>query len=1322
MLLRYATYLLLLFVSSSSSALHHPSGDAAARTPSHRIMVTFEGKAAFENATTVLPPFVSHSVKRYGKRMLFHLRAPYNRSVHDGAFRKHWKGIWHIEEDSLLGHAGPPLQRVLEQTNGSSSSSSSSSSAAGWPFADSEPYGLHLEHLWAAGATGGDMTVAVVDSGLVASARALFSRVANAGYDFVSDSAYALDGDGRDADPTDPGDPAGCTVPGWHGTKMAAAVAARVGNALGLVAPAPGATVQIVRALGACSTGYASDVADAILWAAGGSIDGVFPNPTPSRVISVSLVGAGECPSFLQSAITQAVGLGATVVAAAGNAGGEDIAAFFPANCNSVLSVGASTRRGARAPYSNVNAMFLAPGGDEVDPMPTLDVLPAPEHGLVHATSSGTSFSAALAAGVVALHLHTSVHVVAGLRKTSLPMAGALFGLLRNQEEEAVNKDNETDDAWPLFPIDNTTGAGGLQPLIIVKAATACGPGTYAIGDGCVTCPAGTYNPYSGMTSAANCLACPRNTFAPRAGYSACFFCPTNQVASYGSTACRQADLFVTQTSAPTTCRFSYSNNTSCLCWYTATDGTIWNENNDEAPLPGSLQPSSCSSCDLSHVQGTYCGVNSPWQYKGVTTSSLTSYYATPPTQAQACSQCYNPPSACPANCASNGAPICQSCFNFNACSGCGCFRQQYAAGVCNMCRYGYYTHFPDFTSCAVCPAGTIAPTQGGIDALEYWPSAPYLFTTAHYSCTNTAALDGTGAWCPSMPDDRTDYVEIRFDFRADVRGIVTQGRTDYDQWVTGYEVLYAADGVTFVSYGTFAGNRDRNTRATTPVSFSAIAVRIRATSYTGWPSMRLGVIVSSLTAMDTDMTVNVALSSPTHPTCLGGYGGAWTAGDSWCALQPATGGQYVVLDLQYAKTVTAIVVKGRSAYSQLLTGYSVAYSLDGSAWTASSTTGTCDPAVHMVFPCHTPVNFVARYVKLTVTAFYGNPSAFLGLITTSKTPCAPCTTGSYSATPGASACTQCPSGQYTPSPGATACLTCPAGTTPNAALNGCAPCPAGTYNTAAGSTVCTACALGQYAVPGSTACTSCPAGTFSATAGVSSCTSCPPGTYGTAVGATSCVVCPSGYYCLGGTALSILCPPSPGYAYPSLGFFGASHRLTGNPSLTACANACAAGNYWTGDTCWGCPGGTYSSADNALSCSACSPGTYSSGGMSYCNPCNQGGAWPVCPFAGMSVPLACDERRHGVGNYPTACGDCTQGYYNVGAYHCNPCPGGYYKPDGGPQACTATRAGTYIADTGSFWEGPWCGFTTYTPGPGYGNCLQCPLGKFSTGVYTYCY
>ena len=127
------------------------------------------------------------------------------------------------------------------------------------------------------------------------------------------------------------------------------------------------------------------------MWACGGKINGVASIGQPAKVISMSFTGSGACPSFLQSAVTQAIGSGSIVVAAAGNSA-EDVSDFVPANCVGVLSVGASTEQGKLAEYSNWGSSILAPGG----PLWAMTV------GGALAEVQGTSFATPHAAGLLA--------------------------------------------------------------------------------------------------------------------------------------------------------------------------------------------------------------------------------------------------------------------------------------------------------------------------------------------------------------------------------------------------------------------------------------------------------------------------------------------------------------------------------------------------------------------------------------------------------------------------------------------------------------------------------------------------------------------------------------------------------------------------------------------------------------------------------------------------------------------------------------------------------------------------------------------------------
>jgi hypothetical protein len=92
---------------------------------------------------------------------------------------------------------------------------------------------------------------------------------------------------------------------------------------------------------------------------------GVPDNATPANVINLSFATQGMCTPALQTAIDGAISRGVSVVAAAGNAN-DDVRNYAPANCDGVISVGASDRSGKRAAYSNFGEGIdvSAPGGD----------------------------------------------------------------------------------------------------------------------------------------------------------------------------------------------------------------------------------------------------------------------------------------------------------------------------------------------------------------------------------------------------------------------------------------------------------------------------------------------------------------------------------------------------------------------------------------------------------------------------------------------------------------------------------------------------------------------------------------------------------------------------------------------------------------------------------------------------------------------------------------------------------------------------------------------------------------------------------------------
>ena len=280
-------------------------------------------------------------------------------------------------------------------------------------------YGLNAEAAWDLTTGDPNLTVAVIDTGILFTHPDLVGRTWP-GYDFIDDAPTSGDGDGRDSDATDPGD---WTVaeecgPGsdpedssWHGTHVAGTIGAAADNGEGVAGVNWSSRILPLRVLGKCG-GWTSDIADAIRWAAGLTVSGVPANPHPARVINLSLGGRRACPVTYQSAIDAVRAVGAVVVVAAGNSA-DDTANHAPANCEGVIAVGASDRHGNLTYYSNYGARVdvSAPGGSMTGPGDPDGILSTYNDGLQSAGImsygylQGTSMAAPHVAGVASLML-----------------------------------------------------------------------------------------------------------------------------------------------------------------------------------------------------------------------------------------------------------------------------------------------------------------------------------------------------------------------------------------------------------------------------------------------------------------------------------------------------------------------------------------------------------------------------------------------------------------------------------------------------------------------------------------------------------------------------------------------------------------------------------------------------------------------------------------------------------------------------------------------------------------------------------------------------
>lgn len=307
--------------------------------------------------------------------------------------------------------------------------------ASQWYLQGVETSATNFEAAWDTTKGAADTVIAVLDTGIRFEHPDLEGRVL-AGYDFVdrdsaSSFATANDGDGWDSDASDPGDWmtsndlsssafANCdqenpSVSSWHGTRVSAMIVAATNNGAGMAGGLWNGKVLPVRVLGKCG-GYDSDIIAGMRWAAGLPVDGVPPNPTPARILNLSLGSPGNCVSSYRTAFTALAEAGVLVVASAGNDSGP---VETPANCSGALAVAGLRQVGTKVGYSSLGSQVAisAPAGN----CPELDSTFLCSYSLITADNTGqtvpvassytddvnynigTSFSAPIVAAVAGL-------------------------------------------------------------------------------------------------------------------------------------------------------------------------------------------------------------------------------------------------------------------------------------------------------------------------------------------------------------------------------------------------------------------------------------------------------------------------------------------------------------------------------------------------------------------------------------------------------------------------------------------------------------------------------------------------------------------------------------------------------------------------------------------------------------------------------------------------------------------------------------------------------------------------------------------------------
>ncbi|MBV8784168.1 MAG: S8 family peptidase [Gammaproteobacteria bacterium] len=348
-------------------------------------------------------------------------------------------GIAALRADPRVEYAEPDRRRFAQATP------DDPLFAGQWFLQNVQPSAIDAMSAWDTTTGSNGVVIAELDTGVRFDHPDLRSSTANRllpGYDMIGGDAQggfltANDGNGRDADASDPGDwvsaddlklPtfASCkqTNSSWHGTKVAGILGAISNNAAGVAGVTWSGWILPVRVLGKCG-GYDSDILAAMGWAAGLRVTGVPDNPYPAQIINMSLGATGPCPGTYQTVVDQLLALGVLIVVAAGNEGGPVDA---PANCQGVAAVAALRQVGTKVGFSSLGREIAlsAPGGNCFNPPgePCLYSINTTSNTgtTVPAAASytdqtnftvGTSFSAPIVAGIAGLMLAVNGNLTA---------------------------------------------------------------------------------------------------------------------------------------------------------------------------------------------------------------------------------------------------------------------------------------------------------------------------------------------------------------------------------------------------------------------------------------------------------------------------------------------------------------------------------------------------------------------------------------------------------------------------------------------------------------------------------------------------------------------------------------------------------------------------------------------------------------------------------------------------------------------------------------------------------------------------------------------
>ena len=291
------------------------------------------------------------------------------------------------------------------------------------------------------------VTIAVIDTGVDYNHPDLAGKCV-AGYNFVSRNANPMDDHG-------------------HGTHVAGIAAAVGNNGTGVAGVDWGARIMPLKVLNAQGSGYDSDVASGIRYAADHG----------AKVINMSL-GSSQYSYTIEEAVNYAFNRGLTMVAASGNDGGG---VGYPAACDHVIAVGALDSSDRLASFSNrgLPLDLTAPGVNILSTVPS-----------GYQKMSGTSMASPVVAGcaslVLARYPDYGPSQVEGALKTGATDLGSPgfdtnFGYGKVNASSAVRNSQPTPNPQPGDNTWSPPNPGGSKVWYMAEGYTGAGFETYIL-------------------------------------------------------------------------------------------------------------------------------------------------------------------------------------------------------------------------------------------------------------------------------------------------------------------------------------------------------------------------------------------------------------------------------------------------------------------------------------------------------------------------------------------------------------------------------------------------------------------------------------------------------------------------------------------------------------------------------------------------------------------------------------------------------------------------------------------------------------------------